>query len=145
MSKRILFMVSPMKRASNLTISKTVFSFVYNSVVYTHQQLLALNQRTRRGERVFLLQSRWKTCWRNRLLRRLSCRSAFGHQAEFHVPGSTTPNKRFQSELRLDQRGLKYTHALFGVQSKKRNKVRLRRYTWPNANRSLHLIFEWFF
>ena len=32
-------------------------------------------------------------------------------QAVCHVPGSTVPNRRFQSVRRLVQRELKYTHA----------------------------------
>ena len=77
----------------------------------TYQRQLVPNQQRRREERVFLLQSRWKMCWRNHLLHRLSCHWAFDHQAEFHAPSSTTPNKRYQSALRLGQRGQKYTRA----------------------------------
>ena len=42
---------------------------------------------TKHEERVFLLQSPWKSCCRNRLYRRLR-RWAFGHQAEFHALSS---------------------------------------------------------
>lgn len=77
----------------------------------SYLQQLAPNPQKRLEGHVCLLRFRWKTCWRNRLLRRWSCRSASGHQVEFHVPSSTTPNKRFQSEPRLGQHGQRYTHA----------------------------------
>ena len=82
-------------------------SFIKNS----YQQQLVPDRRTLRVVRVFLHRFQRRTCWKNHLHRRWFCRSASDHQAEFHAPSSTTPNKHFQSELRLGQRGLKYTRA----------------------------------
>ena len=72
---------------------------------------LVPNQQKRREERAFLLRFHWKRCWKNRLRLQWSCRSAFGHRAEFHAPSNTIPNKHCQSALRPVQRELRCTHA----------------------------------
>ena len=77
----------------------------------TDLQPLVPNQRRRREERAFPLRFRWKRCWMNRLRLRWSCRSAFGHQAEFHAPSNTIPNRHCQSALRPVQREQRCTHA----------------------------------
>ena len=77
----------------------------------TDLQPLVPNQRRRREERAFLLRFRWKRCWMNRLRLRWSCRSAFGHQAEFHALSNTIPNRHCQSALRPVQREQRCTHA----------------------------------
>jgi hypothetical protein len=61
--------------------------------------------------RVFPLLSHWRKYWTSHHHHRSSCRWASGHRAESRVQDSTTPNKHFQSEHQLDQRGLKYIHA----------------------------------
>lgn len=84
----------------------------------THRQLLVPSRQKRREGRAFLLRFHWKKCWRNRPRLRWSCRSAFGHQAEFHALSSKVPNRHYQSVLRLGRRELRYTRA-----EKKREKV----------------------
>jgi hypothetical protein len=36
---------------------------------------------------------------------------SFDHQAEYHVQGSTTPTKHWQTAPQLAQNGLRYIHA----------------------------------
>lgn len=87
------------------------------NLFWAYLQLLVPSLQKRREGRVFPLRFHWKRCWRNRLRLLWSCHLAFGHQAEFHALGSTTPNTHYQSALLLGRHELRYTHA---VQKKSR-------------------------
>jgi len=88
---------------------------------------LVPNQQKRREEHAFLLRFRWKRCWKNRLRLQWSCRSAFGHQAEFHAPSNTIPNKHCQSALRPVQRELRCTHAKKETENELENRFKVTR------------------
>lgn len=87
------------------------------NLFWAYLQLSVPSLQKRREGRVFPLRFHWKRCWRNRLRLLWSCHLAFGHRAEFHAPGSTTPNTHYQSALLLGRHELRYTHA---VQKKSR-------------------------